>query len=52
MTTATCPADPWTSGAQCQNQKIAAKGADPGPLLNFRFRFHSSWLAQEASSDA
>ena len=36
MATATCPADPWTSGAQCQNQKIAAKGADPGPLLNFR----------------
>jgi hypothetical protein len=33
---ATCPADPWTSGAPCQDQKISAKGADPGPLLNFR----------------
>lgn len=35
-TTATCPADPWVSGAPCENSNIAAKGADPGPLLQHR----------------
>lgn len=33
-TTALCPADPWVTGVQCEDQKVAAKGADPGPLIH------------------
>ncbi len=32
-TKATCPADPWISGAACEDQQVSAKGADPGSLL-------------------
>lgn len=33
-TTAICPADPWVTGAQCQNPLVSAKGADPGGLIH------------------
>lgn len=33
-TTAICPADPWVTGAQCQNPLVSAQGADPGGLIH------------------
>ncbi len=33
-TTAMCPADPWVTGAPCQNPLVSAKGADPGALIH------------------
>jgi hypothetical protein len=35
-TKAICPADPWTTGVQCQDQKVYAKDGNPGPLLYSR----------------
>lgn len=35
-TQAMCPADPWISGATCEDPKVSAKGADPGSLLYSR----------------
>ncbi len=31
---AICPADPWTTGVACHDQKVSAKNADPGQLIN------------------
>lgn len=33
-TTASCPADPWVTGARCQNPLVSAQGADPGDLID------------------
>lgn len=34
--TAICQADPWVTGAVCEDQKVATKGANPGELVNYR----------------
>lgn len=33
-TTALCPPDPRVTGVLCEDQKAAAKGADPGPRMH------------------
>lgn len=34
-TKAMCPADPWATGAQCQDQNVYAKDGNPGALINY-----------------
>lgn len=41
-TSAICPADPWISGVACEDQKVSATGANPGPLLYSRVPLSTS----------
>lgn len=34
ITSAICQADPWITEIACEEPKVSAKGADPGPLMN------------------
>lgn len=55
-TSARCPADPWVTGATCEDQKVAAKGADPGSLIYEKAplsrRISDTKLFQDAKANA
>jgi len=51
-TKAICPADPWISGATCEDQKVAAKGADPGPLLYSRVPLSTDVVSAQVFQNA
>jgi len=54
---AICPADPWTTGVACHDQKVMAKNADPGQLINqpvplSRFVSNAAQVFQNARANA
>lgn len=51
-TQAMCPADPWISGATCEDPKVSAKGADPGSLLYSRLPLSTDVVSAQVFQNA